>query len=112
MEIQVVNNQLDVKLSKLDMILCLKRSFVIPLKNVASIVPCAPKTEIWKELRAPGTFFPGIIKAGTYYTKRGKEFWLVRDGQQILNIEVNSMHYKRFVLGVKSNKDILWRMNA
>ncbi|MEO1445206.1 MAG: hypothetical protein AAFV46_03030, partial [Cyanobacteria bacterium J06635_11] len=60
----------------------------------------------WNELRAPGTALPGFIKAGTYYTQRGREFWYVlraskgasNGGQNCLCLDMSEGYYKRIVL--------------
>jgi hypothetical protein len=46
---------------------------------------------------------PGLIKAGTYYTDKGKQFWLVTKGKGILNIELKNESYKRIILGIDNN---------
>lgn len=57
----------------------------------------------WNQLRAPGTYVPGLIKAGTYYTTRGREFWYVyRDqgtDQSCLCLDLIGEYYKRIVVG-------------
>ena len=53
----------------------------------------------WKEIRAPGTYLPGMFKAGTYYTERGREFWYARKGQSCLCLDMAEGYYKRIVLG-------------
>jgi hypothetical protein len=54
----------------------------------------------------PGTNIPGIIKAGTYFTNRGKEFWYITRGREILRIELKGLFYNRIILGVKDSS--LW----
>ena len=51
----------------------MKGSFKIPLQNIKNVSAELPKPT-WKEIKAPGTFIPGLIKAGTYYTDKGQEF--------------------------------------
>jgi len=46
---------------------------------------------------------PGLIKAGTYYTDKGKQFWLVTKEKGILNIELKNESYKRIILGIDNN---------
>ena len=53
----------------------------------------------WRELRAPGTYFPGLIKAGTYYSELGRAFWHVQRDQPCLCIDLEAGYYKRVVLG-------------
>jgi hypothetical protein len=42
-----------------------------------------------KHVRAPGTYVPGLIKAGSYYTSRGREFWFVTRGGRAHPITVS-----------------------
>ena len=80
----------------------MKGSFKIPLKHIVSVSTQVPKPT-WKEVKAPGTFIPGLIKAGTYYTDKGKQFWFVTKGKGILNIELKNESYKRIILGIDNN---------
>ena len=64
---------------------------------------------LWDGIRAPGTFVPGVIRAGTYYTKRGREFWYVTrqdgplDQAKALSLDLSQdEYYKRIVLSVQS----------
>lgn len=56
-----------------------------------------------KELRAPGSFFPGVIKAGTYYNDQGKEFWYVTQDRDYLTLELKDESYQRIVLTIDNN---------
>ncbi|EDX83863.1 hypothetical protein S7335_1560 [Synechococcus sp. PCC 7335] len=69
----------------------------VPLSHVQSIRLERPRTS-WQELRAPGTYVPGLIKAGTYYTERGREFWYVQGEQSCLCLDITDGYYKRIVL--------------
>lgn len=59
----------------------------------------------------PGTYFPGLIKAGTYYTRNGKEFWYVIRGKNYLTIELENESYKRIVLGLDENQEWVGKIN-
>lgn len=61
----------------------------------------------WTEIRAPGTAIPGVIKAGTYYTNRGKEFWYVTQDKNYLILELRNEEYKRVILNVEDGEG--WR---
>ena len=54
------------------------------------------------EVRVPGTFIPGVIKAGTYWTRAGKEFWYVRRGMSdYVTIELaDGAPFRRMVFGL------------
>ncbi len=52
--------------------------------------------------RAPGTYIPWIIVAGTYYGKKGKEFWdTTRRSKQIV-IELENDKYTKVVVDVEN----------
>lgn len=79
----------------------------IPLADIQSLSAERRPEGHWRELRAPGTYVPGLIKAGTYYSNLGRAFWYVRPGQDCLCINLREGYYKRVVLG--SDKAGQWR---
>lgn len=83
MKILITKNHLEIDFSVTKKILSMKGSFKIPLKNIQTITTQLPKPT-WKEIKAPGTMIPGLIKAGTYYTDKGKQFWYVTKGKKFL----------------------------
>jgi hypothetical protein len=88
-----------IELSRLERILTFHRSFGVPLSQITEVsTDLLPPT--WKEIRAPGTAIPGLTKAGTYYTSRGKEFWMLKNNDNPIRIELNNNKLKRLILGV------------
>ncbi len=79
------------------------RVMEIPIAHIRSVTTAEPQSS-WAELRAPGTFVPGIIKAGTYYTKQGREFWYVTDDRNYLTLELESEPYRRLVLTIPDHQ--------
>jgi hypothetical protein len=77
----------------------LDRQLHIPLDSIDRVTTTEPQSD-WAEIRAPGTFLPGIIKAGTYYTKRGKEFWYVTTDRDYLTLELHDEPYRRIVITI------------
>jgi hypothetical protein len=80
----------------------LDRQISIPLARIDRITTAEPQSD-WAEIRAPGTFLPGVIKAGTYYTKRGKEFWYVTSDKDYLTWELHDEPYRRIVITIPDN---------
>ncbi|MEC4893674.1 MAG: hypothetical protein SAL07_24225 [Oscillatoria sp. PMC 1051.18] len=108
MKLNLVDSCLEIELTLVEQLLAFKLDKVlqIPLTEITRVTTSAPETN-WKQLRAPGTFFPGIIKAGTYYTDRGKEFWYVTkptNERNYLTLELNSDAYQRIVLTIDDNE--------
>jgi hypothetical protein len=75
----------------------------IPLSHITQVSTDEPRHS-WTDVRLPGTFLPGVIKAGTYYTDRGKEFWYVTRLGRYLTLELENEFYKRIVLSVEQNQ--------
>lgn len=99
MTITIKENEITVDLSFWEKLWSLHGNFQIPKSNIVSISKGGPHSS-WFDLRIPGTFLPGVIKAGTFYTRRGREFWYVRYGSpRIYSIELVNMSFKRLVLG-------------
>jgi hypothetical protein len=80
----------------------LERQMHISLARIVRATTEEPQSN-WSELRAPGTFLPGVIKAGTYYTKQGKEFWYVTSDRDYLTLELRDEPYRRIVLTIPDN---------
>lgn len=76
----------------------------IPLTHISNVTTDEPQST-WAEIRAPGTFLPGVIKAGTYYTRRGKEFWYVTSERNYLTLELQHEPYQRIILTTDNNEN-------
>jgi hypothetical protein len=77
----------------------------VPLSQIQAVRLGMPPSD-WRELRAPGTFLPGVIKAGTYYTRRGREFWYVtKQGGEFLTLVLAGGDYAQVVLTLPDAAD-------
>lgn len=79
MHLKINDRTLEVRLGLFEKILAVYGSLEINLTDIVH-VGTVPPGQTWKEIRAPGTYLPGLVKAGTYYG-RGKEFWCVMRGK-------------------------------
>ena len=102
MKIIIDGDYLKIKFSVIERILGIHGSFKIPVPNVRRVTTQHPVQSL-KEIRLPGTFLPGVIKAGTYLTDRGKEFWYTTRKKEYLTIELENEFYKRIILSVDSS---------
>jgi hypothetical protein len=56
----------------------------------------------WRRLRAPGTYWPGLITAGSYWWKgEGWSFWSVRKAKRAVIITLRNERYRRLILEVE-----------
>lgn len=99
MNIIIDTEDIRIELSKLEKLLSLHDSFKIQISQIIGIYnTLLPYT--WKEIRAPGTEIPGLIKAGTFYTFRGTEFWMLRKKDNPVRIELKNNKFKRLIVGI------------
>ena len=99
MNIIIDKEVIRIELSSLEKIITFHGSFKIPISQIREIsTDLLPPT--WKEIRAPGTAIPGLTKAVTYYTYRGREFWMLKKSDNPIRIELNNNKLKRLILGV------------
>ena len=56
-------------------------------------------------LRAPGTYWPNVITAGTYYGKGRKEFWCTRHKDNAVVIDLSDADYTRVVIDIEDDID-------
>ena len=106
MNLNIVEESLQIEFTLKEQFLAvrLKKLWEIPLSHIQKVTTTAPQTT-WKELRSPGTALPGLVRAGTYYSERGKEFWLVNYRKNnYLTIELQNENYKRIVMTVENNE--------
>ncbi|QLE55408.1 hypothetical protein [Nostoc sp. TCL26-01] len=108
MQLTITDNKLQIEFTWQEQFLavCFQKLWQIPLANIKQATTTKPQSN-WKELRSPGSFIPGVIKAGTYYTDRGKEFWYVNQDDNYLTIELENEVYKRIILTTDNN--IYWQ---
>ncbi len=89
-----------------------KGHFEIPLEHIVGVSFAAPKTT-WREVRAPGSYVPGLIKAGTFYTPQGKEFWYVtRQRPVVAALELKDEKYDHMVISFPTGDSIQSTLRA
>jgi len=109
MNLSIVEDKLQIEFALKEQLLAVRfqKTWQIPLAHIEQVTTSKPESN-WKALRAPGTSIPGWIRAGTYYTDQGKEFWYVtKSNQNFLTIELRNESYKRIILSLENNE--FWR---
>ena len=92
----------------------LKRRLRFPLTRVRAVRwdPAVAKGW-WKGWRVLGTHIPGVIVAGTFYRRGGREFWDVRgSGSKALTLELDQCPYRRLVVDVADPPGTVALINA
>lgn len=82
-----------------DRVWSLRREVRLPLACVTGARVEDPPPEP-RGLRAPGTYLPRILAAGTYRRRRGKEFFAARLREPAVVVDLAGAAFERIVVGV------------
>ncbi len=96
-EIQIVDGKLVVHVKGWDKVWSLKSCLEIPLQHVADVHNA---TEHACGIRAPGTYIPGVITAGTFHHHGDKIFWDVHDPAKAIAIDLRHDRYAQLIIEV------------
>lgn len=81
----------------------LSRGIDCPLSSVFDVGVSSTR-ELHKGFRAPGTYLPGVMTAGTFRSKGEKSLWMVGRHKEVLVIELSGEAFRYLVLGVEDPK--------
>jgi len=99
-EIDVSDEMLTVRLHGREVVWALRRRVAVPLTRVrgARLDPAAARAP--RGFRWPGSRLPGVITAGTFVRKGGRDFWSVRDPTKAVVIALADKPYARLIVQV------------
>ena len=108
-------DSLTIELFGPDRWLALKRRLDIPLERITDIralkqseVPYTRST--W--LRAPGGYFPGLFRHGSYGWASNREFWAAVGKADVIVIDVDDWDYHRVVISVPDPEGMVETLTA
>ena len=106
-KIAVSSTTLHVEIEGLDRLWSFQHQLTFPLAHVrsATVDPYVGR-ERPRGLRFPGTSF-GALKAGTFVDGNERSFWLVRDPDSVVVIELQNESYARLVLEVADPRAVV-----
>lgn len=100
-KLRLNGDQVELHLTGLDMLLTLRRKIEFPISSVSSVSVEPSGRNTPPLLRAPGTYVPRLVTAGTFRGEDRKEFWNVRRAKRQLIINIEGENYTKLVLGLK-----------
>ncbi len=100
MKLSIKGKELRIEFSFWETVWGMKRSFGVRLEQITEAHGREPQAA-WTDLRMPGTYVPWLIMAGSYWTRRGWEFWYVVRKQPFITLELKDHRYKRIILSMK-----------
>ena len=81
-----------------DKLWAFKGRLEIPLEHVSGIR--AAENERVRGIKAPGTYIPGVITAGTFHRVGSKVFWDVHDHARAIAIDLHDDRYAALIVEV------------
>lgn len=97
--ITISGGKLMIEVQGLDKLWALKSRLEIPLEHVRGVRP--GEDEQVKGIRAPGTYFPGIIAAGSFHQIGKHVFWDVHHQERAIAIDLHDERYTTLVVEVE-----------
>ena len=97
--VTISDGKLRVEVEGWDKLWALKSHLEIPLEHVKGVR--LAKDEKVKGIRAPGTYFPGIIAAGSFHQIGKHVFWDVHHPERAIAIDLHDERYTTLVLEVE-----------
>lgn len=79
----------------------LKSRLEIPAANIRGARRDPKAVHGWKGWKAPGTYLPGLITAGTFYHEGRRIFWDVCDAERAVVVDLEDDKYQQLVIEVE-----------
>ena len=79
------------------------RSLEIPLASIERVETERVRTH-WGEVRMPGSYIPGLVKAGTFRRQGRRDFWCVAGRQPVIRLSLRGEYFHSVTLGLADNE--------
>jgi hypothetical protein len=100
--LEISGANLVVHVQGLDRLWAFKGELRVPLANIAGVERAGDEARgSFHGIRAPGTNFPGVLTAGTFYERGGRVFWDVHDPERAIAIRLHDESYEKLIVEVE-----------
>ena len=100
-QITTDNGNLSIEILGIHKVLALKSRLQFPMSSVSSVRIDPQFADKPLGLRAPGTYIPRMITAGTFYHNKKRLFWDVSNPDNALVIELEGEKYQILIVEVE-----------
>jgi hypothetical protein len=99
-EITTDGDKLLLDVQGLDKLWSLKSRLEIPLSSIRGVKADSEVARKPRGMRAPGTYIPGVITAGTFHQHGKRVFWDVHNADNAIVIDLADERYAQLVVEV------------
>lgn len=99
-----VGRQVVITLDTKEKLMALKRTISIPKENIVSVSTERAKPS-WLSIKM-GTHVPRGFMAGTFWTRKGKAFYYVRDFSKCVTLNLQNHEYSKVVIEVDDKEAV------
>lgn len=92
------------KLEGAKKVLALKDTVKVPLRCIKSVTSDEVPFKLFYGLRRPGTHLPGVIVAGTFFTRGGKTFYYMRNRKKCITLHLKNHEYSQVIFEVEDKE--------
>ena len=103
-KIAVDRNDVLITLDTKEKLLAVRRKISIPKKNIVSVSTEKAKPS-WLSFKM-GTHVPRGFMAGTFWTRKGKAFYYVRDFTKCVTLHLKDHEYSKVVIEVEDKEAV------
>lgn len=111
-DIQIRDSILTLEILGIHKIWALKSRLQFPLSSIRSVVIDPQLADKPRGLRAPGTYIPRMITAGTFYADKKRWFWDVSNPNNAIVIELEGENYQMLVVEVEKPNKVIAQIKA
>jgi hypothetical protein len=108
--VTITDKAVEIEVEGLDKLWSFKGKMSIPRSSISKIY-LRPNELKPPWLRAPGTFLPKVIAAGTYHGSDRKEFWNTHFRKDCIVFELNDFDYTRVVVDVNGAQEVIDKLS-
>ena len=101
-EISFKNSDLIINVLGTHKFWCFKSKIQVPISNIKQVKINNGTIKSPPKLRLLGTYFPGVIIAGTYGWSKNKAFWDVVHKNKSIVLDLQNHKYKQIVVEVEN----------
>ncbi|HWL66421.1 MAG TPA: hypothetical protein VNP73_10645 [Actinomycetota bacterium] len=111
-DVTVSDEEVTVTPKGLNKLWAFKGQISVPISSIRSVRLVTGLRDLPMGIRWPGTAIPGLIVAGTYRKGGERSFYAIRDGRDVVLIELDGHEYRRVGFQTNGPQEVVDRISS